>query len=79
LKVLSISRTAVDRRWLIPAYRLNIFPMAWECTVYGKLFSVPLTEAEQATDPSPPTHIEREFRLHNCELQFRRHFHDQDL
>lgn len=76
---LSISRAWLDRRWLLPVYRLNNSPMAWECAVCGKLFSISVMDAEASGTLSPPPHIDREFRLHNCELQLRRQFSDAEV
>jgi hypothetical protein len=73
-----MSRALVDRRWLIPVYRLDTFPIGWECTVCSKLFSISAEEVAKATDLFPPAHVEREFRIHNCELQMR-HFPEPDL
>jgi hypothetical protein len=64
----------MERRWLMPVYRLNDAVMAWECAVCGKLFSISVADAEHTASRFPPAYIEREFRLHNCELQLSRHF-----
>ncbi len=64
------------RRWLVPVYRLGTALMAWECAVCGKLFSLSLPEAEQQSSQRPPWHIEREFRLHSCELHLGSRFLD---
>jgi hypothetical protein len=68
------SRFAERQRWLVPVYRLNNSLMAWECAVCGKLFSISVADAERAATHLPPPHIEREFELHNCELQLSRQF-----
>jgi hypothetical protein len=68
MKVFSISRAGVERRWLMPAYRFGNSLMAWECALCGKLFSISVEEAQSAAQ-LPPPYIEREFRLHSCELQ----------
>ena len=73
LRVIPVSQ-AVERRWLMPVYRFNNSVMAWECAVCGKLFSISVTDAERAPTSFPPAYIEREFRLHNCELQLSRQF-----
>ncbi len=68
------SRFAERQRRLMPVYRLNNSVMAWECAVCGKLFSISVADAERAPTRLPPPHIEREFELHNCELQISRQF-----
>jgi hypothetical protein len=68
LKVSSLSRALLDRRWLVPRYRLNDSLIAWECSVCAKLFTLSVEEAEQADSLQPPPCIHREFRVHNCEL-----------
>jgi hypothetical protein len=56
-------------RWLTTVYWLNEHPLAWECVVCGKLFSISIDEAERATDRLPPSHIESEFNVHSCDLE----------
>lgn len=63
-----------ERRWLVSAYRLKQSVLAWECVICGKLFSLSVADAEKFPCRFPPPHIEREFRLHNCELQLSREF-----
>ncbi len=79
MKSLYLPRCLVERRWLVPIYRLHTVPMAWECAVCGKLFSLSLPEAEQQTSQRVPWHIEREFRLHSCELHLGWRFPDPRL
>jgi hypothetical protein len=69
----------VERRWLIPMYRLNNCPVAWVCAVCAKLFTISLEESAEASHLLPPPHVKGEFRLHNCELQLRQHFPDLAL
>lgn len=73
LRMISASQ-AVERRWLMPVYRLNNSLLAWECAVCGKLFSISVADAESSATRFPPAYIEREFRLHNCQLQLSRQF-----
>jgi hypothetical protein len=77
LRVVPSSRS-VERRWLVPLFRLNNSVMAWECAACGKLFSISVADAESAATPFPPPHIGREFELHNCELQLSRQFSETD-
>jgi hypothetical protein len=78
MKVLYISRAEFERRWLLPAYRLNDSVVAWECATCGNLFSIPVGDAERSNHVLPPQHIEREFRQHNCELQLTHQFSDAE-
>ncbi len=78
MQVFSISRAGVERRWLTPAYRFGNSPMAWECAVCGKFFSISVEEAQSAAQ-LPPPYIEREFRLHSCELQLCDRFSDVEI
>jgi len=57
-------------RWLTTAYSLNGHPLAWQCVVCGKPFTISIDEAERAIDLLPPLHIESEFNVHSCELEF---------
>jgi hypothetical protein len=72
-------RPVMERRWLVSAYRLKDSVLAWECVICGKLFSLSVADAERSTRRFPPPHIEREFRLHNCELQLSRELSETDL
>ena len=60
-------------------YRLHETPMAWKCAVCGKLFSITVQEAVQSPTQLPPPYLEREFRLHNCELQLLGRFYDIEI
>jgi hypothetical protein len=51
--------------------------MAWKCAVCGKLFSIAV-QAVQAAQ-FPPPYLEREFLLHNCELQSFGRFSDIEI
>ena len=62
----------------MPAYRFGNAPMAWECAACGKFFSISVEEAQSAAQ-LPPPHIEREFRLHSCELQLCVRFSDVEI
>jgi hypothetical protein len=62
----------------MPAYRFGNSPMAWQCGVCGKLFSVSVAEVESAAQ-LPPPYIEREFQLHSCELHLCDRFSDVEL
>jgi hypothetical protein len=62
----------------MPAYRFGNSPVAWECAVCGKFFSISVAELESATQ-LPPQNIEREFQQHNCELQLSDRFSDVEL
>ena len=62
----------------MPAYRFGNSLMAWECALCGKLFSISVAEAQSAAQ-SPPPYIEREFRLHSCELQLCGRFSDVEI
>jgi hypothetical protein len=79
LTVSSLSRALLDRRWLVPRYRLYNSLIAWECSVCAKLFSLSVEEAEQADSLQPPPCIHREFRVHNCELHLGQCSPDADL
>jgi len=56
-------------RWLSTAYWFNRRPIAWECLVCGKMFAVTADEAEHAINLLPPSYIQSEFNVHNCELE----------
>ncbi len=62
----------------MPAYRFGNSLMAWECALCGKLFSISVEEAQSAAQ-LPPLYIEREFRLHSCELQLCGRFSDVEI
>jgi hypothetical protein len=79
MKLHSISGGVYDWRRLMPAYRLHETPMAWKCAVCGKLFSITAQEAVQSPARLPPLYLEREFRLHNCELQLFGCFSDIEI
>ena len=73
-QVVSMFDAVVEGRSLLPMYYLNNSPVAWMCAVCRKPFSISVDEAAKATGLLLPSHVEGEFRLHNCELQLRRHF-----
>ena len=79
MKLFCICRAALERRWLMPAYRFGNSPMAWECAVCGKFFSISVEEAEASAAQLPPPYIEREFRLHSCELHLCERFSDIEI
>ncbi len=79
MKLFSISRAAVERRWLMPAYRFQSSLMAWECSVCGKLFYISIEEAEVFSTQLPPPHIEQDFQVHSCELHLRGRFPDMEI
>jgi hypothetical protein len=78
MKLFPISSAGIERRWLMPAYRFGNSPMAWQCAACGKLFSISAAEAQSATQ-LPPLYIEREFRLHSCELHLCERFSNLDV
>jgi len=79
VKQSSITRKLIERRWLVPVYRLDAVPMAWDCAVCQKLFSISTDEAQRTSSVLPPAHVAWEFRLHNCDLQLARHYPDPSL
>jgi predicted nucleic acid-binding Zn-ribbon protein len=42
--------------------------MGWQCTVCGKIFSRTVDEIERDCDICCPEYVEREFRMHGCEI-----------
>ena len=78
MKLFPISRAAVEGRQLMPIYRFGNSPMAWECAACGKFFSISVAEAEESAQ-LPPPYVEREFRLHNCELHLCERFSGIDV
>jgi hypothetical protein len=78
MRLFPISRAGIEGRWLMPAYRFGSSPMAWQCAVCGKLFSISVAEAKESAQ-LPPPYIEREFRLHSCELHLCDRFSDVEL
>jgi hypothetical protein len=76
---LSVVYPAVAQRRLIPVFRLDSVPIAWECAACGKMFVLPLQEAYAQWFRLPPPHIDREFRIHNCELHLRESYVAPDL
>jgi hypothetical protein len=79
MKLHSISGSVDNSRWLRPVYHLHETPMAWKCAVCGKLFSITVQEVAQSPAQLPPLYLEREFRLHNCELQLFGCFSDIEI
>lgn len=61
-------RTEIYNRALLPSYLFRQSVLAWECSICRKIFSVTAEEAERVPGNAPPAHIDREFRLHSCEL-----------
>jgi hypothetical protein len=59
---------AVFSRALVPSHFFQRKVLAWRCSVCRKLFCRSLDEVACVGGDNPPIYIEREFRMHNCEL-----------
>lgn len=55
---------------LLPSYLFQGRVLAWECSACRKVFSLTVDEAGRIGVTTPPAHIEREFRMHDCEIVF---------
>ena len=58
----------VYSRALIPSHFYRMKVLAWQCSVCCKIFCRSLDEVERARTDETPLYIEREFRMHSCEL-----------
>jgi hypothetical protein len=59
---------AAYSRALIASHLYGGKILAWQCSVCGKIFSRTVDEIERECDVNWPAYIEREFRMHSCEL-----------
>ena len=58
----------VGRRALIASYFLQRSVLAWQCSVCRMMFCVPVEQAERNPSTNPPPYVEREFRIHSCQV-----------
>ncbi len=56
----------VESRRLVALYLVNGVPIAWRCSLCGKLFSISLHEAFGAAQENTADAVYCEFRTHSC-------------
>jgi len=59
---------SVYSRALIASHLYEGKILGWQCTVCGKIFCRTVDEIERDSDVNRPEYVEREFRMHSCEL-----------
>ena len=61
-------RVPVYSRELVLSHFFQTKALAWQCSLCRRLFCRTLEETERDGGTNPPIYIEREFRIHTCQL-----------
>ena len=56
----------IETRALIPSHLFRSSVLAWQCSLCHAMFCIPLEEAEERDEITPPDYVEHEFQVHNC-------------